>query len=246
MNFSWWTFALQAANFLILVWLLQRFLFKPVKGIVARRREEIARTLNEASAEREAAEGLRQEIEARKSQIESERQRLLEKQSVELSAERQKILEQARAEAEKLKAQAATLLQQERAQAMDELFEHSVQLATTLAERLLREIALPSLDHPFLARVLDYLDHLSAADHSTLSSQLGANPVVVTTAHPIRVEEEAEWRDGLGKRMGANNITFAADPALIAGAKIQFAHGILRFNWRDSLATAKKELQEPS
>ena len=30
MNFSWWTFALQAVNFLILVWLLRRFLFKPV------------------------------------------------------------------------------------------------------------------------------------------------------------------------------------------------------------------------
>src|SRR5271169_6452619 len=47
MNFSWWTFALQAVNFLILIWLLRRFLFKPVSAIVARRQQEIARGMTE-------------------------------------------------------------------------------------------------------------------------------------------------------------------------------------------------------
>lgn len=247
MNFSWWTFALQTANFLILVWLLQRFLFKPVKGMVARRREEIARVLTEASAEREIAGRLKQEIEAQRSQIDAERQKLIEEQRAQLSVERQMILEQARAQAGKLKAQALEQLEQERTVAIGELFEHSVQLATALAERLLRELALPSIEHPFLSRVLDYLDRLPAAERSTLLSQLGANPLLVTTAHPIGVEEQAEWRDRLGKQIGgAEGIRFAADPALIAGAKINFPNAILSFNWRDSLDEAKKELQQPS
>jgi F-type H+-transporting ATPase subunit b len=69
MNFSWWTFALQAANFLILVWLLQRFLFKPVKAIVARRKEEISHALTEESAEKESAERLKREMEAKRSRL---------------------------------------------------------------------------------------------------------------------------------------------------------------------------------
>ena len=247
MNFSWWTFGLQAANFLILVWLLQRFLFKPVKGMAARRREEIVSALTEASVEREAAGRLKQEMEAQRSQIDAERQKLIDEQRAQLSAEHQAILEQARAQAERLRAQAREQLEQERTAAISELFEHSVQLATTLAERLLRELALPSIEHPFLARVLDYLDRLPAAERSTLSSQLGANRLLVTTAHPIGVEEQAQWRDRLGKRIGGvESIRFASDPALIAGAKIDFPNAILSFNWRASLDEARKELQQPS
>jgi len=77
MNFSWWSFALQAANFLILVWLLRRFLFKPVSAIVARRKEEIARGMAEASAEKQKALDLQRELEAQRAGIEAERRRRL-------------------------------------------------------------------------------------------------------------------------------------------------------------------------
>ena len=55
MSFSWWTFGLQAVNFLVLVWLLRRFLFKPVTAMVARRKEEIARGMAEVAAEKQTA-----------------------------------------------------------------------------------------------------------------------------------------------------------------------------------------------
>jgi F-type H+-transporting ATPase subunit b len=245
MNFNWWTFVLQTANFLILVWLLQHFLFKPVKAMVARRREEISLALNEASAERENSGRLKQEMQTQRFQMEAERQRLLEEQSLELSAQRQQILEQARVEAEKLKSQALAQLREERAAAMEELFQESVQLATALGERLLRELALPSLDQPFFARVLQYLDRLSATERSNLLAELGSGPLILTTAHPIRIEEQTQWRELLAKRIGANDIRFGADPALVAGAKLEFAHSILSFNWRDALDAAKKELLGP-
>jgi F-type H+-transporting ATPase subunit b len=246
MNFNWWTFALQTANFLILVWLLQHFLFKPVKAMVGRRREEISRALTEASAEREAASRLKQEMQIQRSQMEAERQKLLEEQGIQLSSQRQQILEQARIEAEKLKCQALAQLKQERAAATDELFQESVRLATVLAERLLRELATPALDQPFFARALDYLDRLPATERSTLLAELGSEPLMLTTAHPIGIEEQARWREPLAKRLGANNISFGADPALIAGAKLQFAHSVLSFNWRDALDAAKKELLGPA
>ncbi len=89
MNFSWWTFALQAANFLILVWLLRRFLFKPVSAIVARRKEEIARGMAEASAEKQKALNLQRELQAQRAGIEAERQKAIEEQGAQLAAERQ-------------------------------------------------------------------------------------------------------------------------------------------------------------
>ena len=38
MRFDWTTLLLQTVNLLVLVWLLQRFLFRPVMAIIAERR----------------------------------------------------------------------------------------------------------------------------------------------------------------------------------------------------------------
>jgi len=243
MNFSWWTFALQAANFLILVWLLQRFLFKPIKAIVARRKEEISHILTEASAEKESAERLKHEIEAKISQIDAERQRMIDEARAQLSTERQKIIEEARKEADTIRDQALKRLDEERAAASNDLFEQTVALATNLAERLLRELAVPSIEQPFLGRVIDYLDQLPAEERAKLAPRSGADALLVITAHPLDAQEQTQWRKQLAKRLGADsNIKFSADPALIAGTVITLPHAILRFNWRDSLAVALKDL----
>ena len=243
MNFSWWTFALQAVNFLILVWLLRRFLFKPISAIVARRKEEIARAMTEASAEKQNALNLQRDLQAQRAGIEAELQKAIEEQRAQLTAERVKMVEQARAEVDEIRNRAATQLSEERAAAAQELFARTIELAVNLAERLVRELALPSIEHAFLTRVLGYLDHLTSQEQSALVARLGANPLVVTTAHPLDAREEAEWREQLGKRLGvAVAMKFNSDPALIAGAEITFPNAILRFNWRDTLTTAAKEI----
>jgi F-type H+-transporting ATPase subunit b len=244
MNFDWWTFALQAANFLILVWLLQRFLFKPVKAIITRRKEQISRTLTEALAEKESAERLRQEIEAKRSHIDAERQKMIDEARAQLSAERQKMIEETRGEVEKIRDQSLKRLDEERAAASNELFERTVALATNLAERLLRELDVPSIEQPFLGRVVDYLDRLPAEERAKLISQSNAGAILVKTAHPLGLQEQSQWHEQLAKWLGPDlSINFSAEPTLIAGVEVTFPHAILRFNWRDSLAVALKELR---
>jgi F0F1-type ATP synthase membrane subunit b/b' len=243
MTFSWWTFALQAANFLVLVWLLRRFLFKPVAAMVARRKEEIARGLAEASTEKQNAVKLQHELEAQRTGIEAERRKASDEQHAQLALERKKMLEDARAEADEIRRQATQRISEERAAAATELFSHAIELAAAIAERLLRELQLPSIEAPFLNRVLDHLDRLSPTERASLISHLGTNVLTVTTAHPLDAREEAEWRTQLSQRIGdAAAIKFRTDAALIAGAEITFPHAILRFNWRDSLAAAAQEI----
>ena len=243
MNFGWWTFALQAANFLILVWILQHFLFKPVKAIVARRKEEISRALAEAAAEKDRAEKLKQALDAQRSQIEADRQKLLAEGRALLSVERQKMMDDARADAVKVHDQALKRLEDERASAADQLFENTVVLATNIAQQLLREAATSSMERPFLARMIDYIDRLPEQERVKLFAHQDTEQLQIMTAHPLSVHEQNEWREQLASRLGANsNITFDADPSLIAGAIFTFPNAILRFNWRDSLAAAMKTI----
>jgi F-type H+-transporting ATPase subunit b len=245
MSFSWWTFWLQAANFLILVWLLQRFLFKPVKAIVARRKEEIARTLTEASAEKERAAQLKQELEAARLGIGVERQKMIDEQRALLSAEHEKIIEDARHEVETVHSQALRRLDEERTSASDQLYEQTIVLVAKLAEHLLREIAGTTNEQAFLERVTGYLDRMPTEDRAKLLPNNGAKDIFVTTAHTLDAHEQSDWREELAKRLRTDlSVTFQTDSALIAGAVLTFPHAILNFNWRDTLALALKELHD--
>jgi ATP synthase F0 subunit b len=244
MTFDWWTFALQAANFLILVWLLKRFLFKPVSALVARRKEEIAQALAAAEAAKQSAEQARGEFEQRTSQIEAERNRIIEQERARLAQERTKVLEATHAESDQLKQDALKRLAEERAVAANEVFEQAVALASELAARLLGEAAAPALEGAFLRRMVEHLDRLSDSDRSALAGGRTGEPLLLTTAHPLGADEQAEWRAALVARLGnSRSIVFSTDAGLIAGAELRFPHATLRFNWRDSIAAARQEIE---
>jgi len=88
MQIDWLTVAAQIVNFLILVWLLKRFLYRPITEAMARREAKIERQLSEAEEAR--------------SEVEQEAQRLREKQQ-ELEASREEVLRKARQEADDLR-----------------------------------------------------------------------------------------------------------------------------------------------
>ncbi len=245
MSFSWSTFALQAVNFLVLVWLLKRFLFKPVEAIVVKRKQEISRALAEAAAAREGAERARKDFESRASQIEAHRQTVIDEARAELADERSKMIEAARLEIEKLNSAALKRIDEERDGAAREVFDRSVQIAVSLAQRLLQAFAGPRVEELLLDRVLDHLDHLAAAERAALLAQFGQDggQLVVSTAYPLASDDESKWRAALDQRLGGRpRIAFAIDQSLIAGAELKFPHAILRFSWRDSLADARREL----
>ena len=113
------------------------------------------------------------------------------------------MIDEARAEAEKIRDQAIKQLSEERGAAAQELFSQTVELAVNIAQRLLGEVAVPSIEHAFLDRVLDHLDRLPDAEKTALGTDPGASSTVVTTAHPLDTAEEARWREQLGKRIGS-------------------------------------------
>jgi F-type H+-transporting ATPase subunit b len=247
MSFSWSTFALQTVNFLVLVWLLKHFLLKPVGAIVARRRLQISHALAEAEAAHQSAEQARKEFELRQSQVATQRQTVLDQARAQLGSEHAKMIEEARAEVEKLRSLALKQIDEERDRAARDVFERAVQISMRLAKRLLQQIAAPHVEELFLYKVLDHLDHLSAAERAALLDQFGhdGGQLIVATANPLDSEGESKWRAALSERVGqGSRIAFTTDKELIAGAELKFPRATLRFSWRDAIADARRELDQ--
>jgi len=131
------TLLVQMVNFLILIVLLQRFLYKPLTQFLATRADGIKRSLEEAKAARDAAAKAQQEYEARIAATRREAAALRESAVREVEEERQRLLKVSRDEAARLLTEAKAQIEQEVKRAKAELRAEVVGLSLGVAERLI-------------------------------------------------------------------------------------------------------------
>ena len=77
MHLDWWTIALQTINFAVLVWLLRRFLYKPVLRLIDARKAEVQHQYDDAKAIEDKAKAHLAAIEAERAGMRVERETVL-------------------------------------------------------------------------------------------------------------------------------------------------------------------------
>jgi ATP synthase F0 subunit b len=244
MQFDWWTFGLQAVNFLVLVALLHRFLYRPIVAGLSRRKQAIDKVFADSAAAAARAEEARRTYETEHEALGGERDRLLAAVRKQFEEERQGLLDKARAEADALIAAARDRIDEERAAALAELRGKVVELATELAAHLLRHTVSQSVAEALLERVTADLDHLPPGELASLRAQVASGQALqVVTAPALDAPAIERWRQHLTDRLGGTlRIDFATDERLIAGAELHFPHAVLRLSWRDVLDRARTDL----
>ena len=244
MQFNWWTFLLQTVNFAVLVWLLHRFLYRPVLRVIAARRGEIDKQYEQAKAAQSEAQAKLASIEAERAHIASERDAALKAAAAQ--ADEAGVARRARAErdAAALLESARKTIAAERGAALAEARAVAVDLGCEIARRLLAEIPIKLRAEAWLERVEEYLAALPQAEREGLTHQIenGASLEVVT-ASELPVDAADSWRKRLQHALGDGiAVAFATDPALIAGVELHFPTAILRFSGQSTLAAMRSEL----
>jgi F-type H+-transporting ATPase subunit b len=131
------TLLIQVVNFLILIALLSRFLFKPLTRFLAERAKGIEQALAEAKLAREAAGKAQEEYRAQILATQREAAALREQTQREVEAERQRLLKASQEEAQRMVADAKAQIEAETKRARATLREEVVGLSLAAAERLL-------------------------------------------------------------------------------------------------------------
>jgi F-type H+-transporting ATPase subunit b len=244
MHIDWWTLALQVVNFAVLVWLLQRFLYRPVMRVLDERRKETDRAVLAAEEARRAAEQEAAVYRDKAAALDEERQQVLETARAATEDERQRVLAEAKREAGQFLERERSTIAAERAQALRELKDQALTLTTTLCQALLRETVHGAMAAAFLERLDERLGVLAAGNGEGWRELLGdGGSAAVVTAPPLTSAEQARWRERLAERLGAScAISFASDDALIAGARIELPGGRLEASWQSALDRARNIL----
>ncbi len=243
MRIDWWTLALQTVNVLVLIWLLARFFFRPIAGIVAKRQEEANKLLSDAAAARRAAGDASADADRARAEIGAERERLIAEARQAARIERETLRAQALQEIAKLRSEAEAAIAHDRTAGEQAVIARAGELAVEIAERLLGRLPSGAALTLFLDELCGALRALPPEARAGLTSAAGGHPVEVVTAAPLSNDEIARVRGALKESLGAD-VPFEcrSNPALIAGIELHSRSTIVRNSWQADLDRIREEL----
>lgn len=241
MHIDWWTLGLQTVNALVLIWLLARFLFRPVARIVAERQLAASSLMREAAAAKEAAVSTQAQAAAELARIAQQRGQLLEAATAEADALKTSLDSAARADADRLRAGAQARIDEMRRDAAESDIARASQLALDIAARLLDRL-------PPQARVAGFIDGLAAAlanlpESTRTQMDTGGDGLRLIAARALSTDELDSCRAALTRVLGREvALDASVDPAIIAGLELEAPHAIVRNSFRADLARLQAEL----
>ncbi len=159
----------QVINFLLLLYLLNRFLFKPLLGRMDERSAKIGKGLEDAEVAARDRELARAEREAAVAEARKEAQEMIARATKIAEDSRNEIVAEARSEAEKVTQRAREEITAEKDKAMGELRTHVAELALAAAGALVRK----EMDGPTQRRLVD--DFLAEAKPDAASTTKAKN-----------------------------------------------------------------------
>ncbi len=237
MEVSWSTFFLEIVNFLILIWILKHFFYRPVLEVIARRRAAVEKILADAKAMQTAAEALKAQYENRLGQWEKERQaahETLDKEIAAESARRLAVLQSAlEQEREKARVLAARDAEAARIRTEQAALAHATQFAT----RLLSAVAGPETERRLLELLLKELPSLPPEAKDRLNTAAkSADAARVVSAFPLDEASRQVLEHSLAALLErVPPFAYEEDKELLAGARITIGDWALRANLRDEL-----------
>jgi len=244
---DWFTVAAQAVNFVVLVLLMKRFLFRPILKAIDAREQRIAKELADADAKE--AEALRQcdEYQRRNQELERERAaRLTEAQEAADTARRQ-LLGEVQREAELASGRRQAALRREAQNFAQALGRRTAEEVFEVARKALRDLAGVTLEERMTDLFLGRVRALAGPDKTRLQSALDKAhaPAVVRTAFDLtpgqRQAIAQTLTDAFGTKVGPR---FETAPELISGVELTVDSQRLSWNVADYLASLEKGVDE--
>ncbi len=242
MQIDWTTLVLEIINFLALVWILKRFLYKPVMEAIAARQKRVDGKLAEAKAIEDGAKELERQYQRRLADWDMEKAKARASLDAELLQERNRqmqALDKALQEERERVAAVAAHKQQEQQRELElEALAHAQRFSSALLARL----ADPVIENRFVDLLFEDWAILPEAERQNLRRAVLVDKAkaVVTTAFHLSPEQRRELENALQARLETDLVVaFDEDPGLLAGVRLSLGPWQLNMNFADELAGFK-------
>ncbi len=232
MLIDWFTIGAQALNFLVLVWLMKRFLYRPILHAIDEREKRIAATLADADAKKAEAQKQQDDFQRKNEDFDKERAVLLAKAEEEAKAQGERLIADARKAADALSAKRDEALKGE-AKALNQALTSRTQEAVfQIARQALSDLATTTLEERMGEVFTRRLREISNETKSRLAEALKSSsvPAVVRSAFELPAREQAVVQNALNETFSAEvHVQFEVAPNVISG--IELSCGGQKVGW---------------
>jgi len=243
MLFDWFTVGAQALNFLILVFLMWRFLYKPILHAIDEREKRIAGELADAEAKRGEAQKERDEYRHKNEDLAQQRAALLSQATEEAKVERQRLLDEARQAADALSSKRQETLRNDAHNLNQAISNRAQQEVFAIARKALTELAGASLEERLGEVFTRRLRELESRAKAPLAEALktATDPALVRSAFELPAEQRAAIQKAINETFSADiRLRFEKTPDLVSG--IELTTNGLKVGW--SIAEYLTSLEE--
>jgi F-type H+-transporting ATPase subunit b len=244
MKFNIWTLLFQITNFIVLLVILRRILYRPVREIMEKRRGIIEREMQDAERTKGEAQVLKDKYQSEMNDLKNQKAQMLEAVQEEVSEERKRLVDEARADAERVIAREKTLENAEKRTFEAEMKDKILDSVSIFSSNLMRDIADESFHKAVFRKFINGLEDrmpeitLAAGKEETVSIDL-------STAYPLHDEDVEKVTDFVQHRIGRKvAVATMVEPALIAGVRMKAGDLVIDSSIAGQIQALKERLKE--
>lgn len=247
MLIDWFTVGAQVVNFLILVWLLKHFLYRPILDAIDAREKRIASELADADAKQADAQKEHDEFQHKNEAFEQQRATLMSQAKDEAKTERLRLLDEARQAAESLSAKRQDALRNDAHHLNQAISRRAQQEVFAIARKALTDLAGTSLEERMGEVLIRRLRELDDPTKAGLAASLksAAEPARVRSAFDLPEAQRAAIQNALNEAFSAEIcVRFETVPDLISGIELTTNGQKVAWSIADYLLSLEKGVDE--
>ncbi|WEK43238.1 MAG: hypothetical protein P0Y64_18275 [Candidatus Sphingomonas colombiensis] len=242
MRLNAWTLVLQAINFLVLVWLLGRFLYRPIVAAITARQRASDKLLDDAGAALQRTKEHETALAGQQKQLADDAERMRTDAIAAAAEERDRLLALARVQADDIRRNAHDAADVELAARRSALETDAATLAAGIARRLLLRLPQTVVQDAMFEALLDQLRHATPDAHAALSS---TGACKLATPAVIDARRRQAWTAALATVLPQpTDIVFTEDADMLAGCELRTPHMTVRNSWKTDLGDILQELEK--
>jgi F-type H+-transporting ATPase subunit b len=245
MLIDWFTVLAQAVNFLILVWLMKRYLYQPILNALDAREKRIAAELADADAKKAQALTEREEFKRKNEEFEQNSAAMLNKATDEAATERQRLLDAARKDADGLRAKLQESMGSEYRNLHEELAHRTQAEVFAIARKTLADLAGENLEERMAGVFVQRMKGLNSEEKARLAAMFKSpfQPVLVRSAFELAPAQRTSIENAVKETLAATaSVRFEVVPDLVSGIELVMQGQKIAWSIADYLSSLEKDV----
>jgi F-type H+-transporting ATPase subunit b len=247
MLIDWFTVCAQILNFVLLIWLLKRFLYRPILDAIEEREKRIAAQLKDAADQKATAQKEQEDFRRKNDEFDANHKTMQDQANTEVQTERKRMFDAARIESDELRTKLQEKLRSEQQTLNRQLLLRTQQEVFAIARKTLKDLANANLDDQIATVFVSRLQTLAAGEKADLvaAQKVASHPILVRSTFELTGAQQATIQTTLTDILGQSaTLKFETATDLVSGIELLLDGHKVAWSIADYLGSMEQNAQE--